>query len=146
MLRGNYPARVDDKGRLKIPQGFLQFIETSYGLDVFVTSLKGENVRVYPMEVWVEIERKLESMPNAHPSKGRYLDRVHFFGQVAALDRQGRLVIPSHLRESALMNGNVDVLGKFNFLEIWNHERFLEKLTQEPFTEDDSRALAEFGI
>ena len=81
MLRGNYPARVDDKGRLKIPQAFLQFIETSYGLEVFVTSLDGENVRVYPMEVWVEIERKLAGIPGAHPSKGRYLNRVHFSGK-----------------------------------------------------------------
>lgn len=44
------------------------------------------------------------------------------------------------------MSGNVAVLGKYNFLEIWNHERFLEKLRNEPFTEDDGRALAEFGI
>ena len=44
------------------------------------------------------------------------------------------------------MNGNVDVLGKYNFLEIWNHDRFLEKLTNEPFTEEDGRALADFGI
>lgn len=98
------------------------------------------------METWLEIERKLAEIPNSHPSKARFLDRVHFFGQASALDRQGRLLIPSMLREMAEMNGNVDVLGKYNFLEIWNHERFVEKLRNEPFTEDDGRALAEFGI
>lgn len=146
MLRGNYPARVDEKGRLKIPSGFLQLLETNYGPDVFATSLTGENVRVYPMEVWIEIERKLADIPNSHPSKMRFLDRVHFFGQATALDRQGRLLIPGILRESAQMNGGVDVLGKYNFLEIWNHERFIEKLRSEPFTEEDGRALADFGI
>lgn len=146
MLRGNYPARVDDKGRLKIPSGFLQLLETNYGADIFVTSVGGENVRLYPMDIWLEIERKLEAIPNSHPSKVRFLDRVHFFGQAASLDRQGRFLIPANLRESAQMKGNVDVLGKFNYLEIWNHERFMEKLQSEPFTEEDGRALAEFGI
>ncbi|MFQ5792678.1 MAG: division/cell wall cluster transcriptional repressor MraZ, partial [Acidobacteriota bacterium] len=116
MLRGNHPARVDDKGRLKIPNGFLQILLANYGMEVFATSLTGENVRVYPMEVWVEIERKLADIPSSHPSKSRFLDRVHFFGQALSMDRQGRLLIPAHLRESAEMNGSVDVLGKFNFL------------------------------
>lgn len=146
MLRGNYPARVDDKGRLKIPSGFLQLLETNYGSEVFVTSLTGENARVYPMDIWTEIERKLADIPNSHPSKMRFLDRVHFFGQATGLDRQGRLLIPTTLRESAQMNGNVDVLGKYNFLEIWNHDRFLEKLSNEPFTDEDGRTLADFGI
>jgi hypothetical protein len=44
------------------------------------------------------------------------------------------------------MSGEVDVLGQQNFLEVWNHERFIAKLTRDPFTDDDARALAEFGI
>ena len=44
------------------------------------------------------------------------------------------------------MKGPVDVLGKYNFLEIWNHERFLEKLKNDLLTEDDGLRLAEFGI
>jgi len=93
-----------------------------------------------------ELERKLQTIPGAHPSKTRFLDRVHFFGQATTRDKQGRLLIPSLLRETAQMSGSVDVLGKYNFLEIWNHERFVEKLKGEPFTEEDGHALAEFGI
>jgi len=146
VLRGNHPARVDDKGRIKIPNGFLQLWDANYAADVFVTSLSGENVRVYPMEVWIELERKLEAIPGAHPSKARFLDRVHFFGQATTRDRQGRLLIPALLRDTAQMKGPVDVLGKYNYLEIWNHERFLKKLEGEPFTDEDGHALAEFGI
>jgi MraZ protein len=146
VLRGNHPARVDDKGRIKIPNGFLQLWDANYASEVFVTSLSGENVRVYPMEVWIELERKLQAIPGTHPSKARFLDRVHFFGQTTTRDRQGRLLIPAPLRQTAQMNGNVDVLGKYDYLEIWNHERFLKKLESEPFTEDDGHALAEFGI
>lgn len=146
MLRGNHPARVDDKGRLKIPTGFLQLIETNYGAEVFVTSLKGDNVRIYPMDVWTEFERKLKAIPGFHPTKVKLLKRVHFFGQATTLDRQGRLVIPQHLREPARMTGSVDVLGMEDHLEVWNHDYLLEQLNQEPFTEDDHRALSEFDI
>jgi MraZ protein len=137
---------VDDKGRLKIPSGFLQLLETNHGPEVFVTSLTGDNVRVYPMEIWMEVERKLAAMPNSHPSKIRFVNRVQFYGQATAWDKQGRLLIPASLRESAGMNGSVDVLGQFNFIEIWNHDRMLEKLSKEPFTEEDGRALSDFGI
>ena len=61
MLRGNSPAKIDDRGRLKIPNGFRSFIEDEHGRDLFVTSVHGDSVRIYPMPVWADIERKLAS-------------------------------------------------------------------------------------
>ena len=49
MLRGNSPATVDEKGRLKIPSTFRTYIEESWGSDFYVTSLSGESVLVYPL-------------------------------------------------------------------------------------------------
>lgn len=146
MLRGNHPASVDEKGRLKIPTSFLHLIETNYGSEVFVTSLRGENVRIYPMEVWNEFERKLARIPDFDPTKQKLLKRVHFFGQANTLDKQGRLVIPAQLRESAQMKGSVDVLGMQNRLDVWNHEVLKEQIDAQPFGEEDERALAEFDI
>ncbi len=146
MLRGNSPAKIDDKGRLKVPSPFRAFIEEQYGPELFVTSLSGESVRIYPMTVWAEIERKLAAIPSTHPARVRFFNRVNYFGQVAELDKQGRVVIHQHLRESADTTSEVDVFGLYNYLEVWNHERFVAKLQREPFTDDDARALAEFGI
>jgi MraZ protein len=147
MLRGNHPARIDDKGRLKVPNGFRTAIESQWGQDMFVTSLNGDYVRLYPMAVWLEIERRLAAMPSTHPSKVRFLYHVNFFGQVTTLDRQGRLVIPPHLRERAAMVGEVSVLGLQNHLAVWNLRRLEERLLKkEPFTEEDGRLLAEHGI
>ena len=67
MLRGNYTARIDDKGRLKIPNAFRGLIEGQHGADVFVTSLTGEYVRVYPMPVWLALEEKMARVPSTHP-------------------------------------------------------------------------------
>lgn len=146
MFRGNSPARIDDKGRLKLPQGFRTSLEEKYGRALFLTSLTGEYVRVYPMPVWLEIEQKLGAMPSTHPARLRFLDRVNYFGDHGELDTQGRVLVPYRLRDSAGMAGDVDVLGQFNYLDVWNHDRFLAKLQREPFTDDDARALAEFGI
>ena len=146
MFRGNAPARIDDKGRLKVPNGFRSLLEGTYGRDLFLTSLTGEYVRVYPMPVWLDLEEKLGKMPSTHPARLRFLDRINYFGDQSALDAQGRVLIPARLRESATMTGDVDVLGQYNFLDIWNHDRFLTKMQREPFTDDDARALSEFGI
>jgi MraZ protein len=146
VFRGNAPARIDDKGRLKVPNTFRALLESKYGRELFLTSLTGEYVRVYPMPVWLEIEQKLGEMPSTHPSRLRYLDRVNYFGQAAELDAQGRVIIPVRLRDAATMAGDVDVVGQYNCLDVWNHDRFLTKLQREPYTDDDARALSEFGI
>lgn len=146
MLRGNSPAKIDDKGRLKIPNAFRTVIQEEHGREVFVTSLTGDSVRIYPLPVWLDIERKLAQAPSTHPARLKFLDRVNFYGQLAEFDPQGRVLLQPRVRESALMIGEVDVLGKYDFLEVWNHDRFLAKLVREPFSDDDARALADYGI
>ena len=144
MLRGNLPARIDDKGRLKVPNDFRAYIEKEYGRELFLTSLHGDSVRIYPMPVWIEQERKLAQLPTTNPSRQRYLDRVNFHGQHTELDTQGRVLIPQRLRESAQIVG--EVFGQFHLLEVWNHERFMAKMQREPYTEADARALSDLGI
>jgi MraZ protein len=146
VLRGNYAAKIDDKGRLKIPNAFRSLIEGKHGAQVFVTSLTGEYVRVYPMPIWAELEEKLAKMPSTHPARVKFFDRVNYYGQTAEFDNQGRVLIHPRLRDAALMTGEVDVFGQYSYLDVWNHERFVAKLQREPYTDDDARALAEFGI
>lgn len=146
VLRGNSPAKIDDKGRLKVPNAFRAVIEKNHGTKLFVTSLSGLSVRIYPMPVWLDLERRLHQVPSTNPSRQRYLDRVNFYGQEGELDTQGRVVIHARVRDSAQITGEVDVLGQVSFLEVWNHERLVAKLLSEPFTDDDARALSDFGI
>lgn len=146
MLRGNQAARIDDKGRLKIPNAFRALVEEKHGAELFVTSLTGESVRIYPMPVWLALEEKLARVPSSNPARLRFLDRVNYYGKVAEFDSQGRVLIHPRLRDSAGMSGDVDVFGQYDYLEVWNHERFLAKLQREPFTDDDARALSDFGI
>lgn len=146
MLRGNYAAKIDDKGRLKIPNAFRALVEKAHGSELFVTSLTGESVRVYPMPVWLALEERMSRAPSTHPARTRFLDRVNYFGQTAEVDAQGRVVIHQRLRESAGMTGEVDVLGAVDHLDVWNHDRLVAKMLSDPYTDDDAKALSEFGI
>ena len=146
MLRGNIPARIDDKGRLKIPNTFRALISEAHGREVFVTSLTGESVRVYPMPVWLDIEQKLAQAPSTLPARLKFLDRVNYYGQLAEFDGQGRLLIQPRLRASAQMSGEVAVIGQLTYFEVWNDERFQARLRHAPLTDDDMNALAGFGI
>lgn len=146
VLRGNHSAKIDEKGRLKIPSAFRALVEDQHGAGLYVTSLSGDSVRVYPMSVWLALEERLRRVASTHPARSKFLDRANYFGQVSEFDAQGRVLIPSRLRDSAAMVGDVDVLGQLDYLDVWNHERLLAKLQREPFTDDDARALAEFGI
>jgi MraZ protein len=146
MLRGNAPATIDEKGRLKIPSVFRAHIEESWGSDFYVTSLSGESVLIYPLPIWQEIEERLAKLPSLNSTKKKFLDRTNFYGQVTAADKSGRILIPTLLRESAQMAGEVAVLGYLDHLDVWNQKRFLERLKTQEFTEDDQDTLSNLGI
>jgi MraZ protein len=147
MFRGSSSAKIDDKGRLKIPTDFRRVLEDRHGSpELFVTSVLGDSALVYPLPVWEELESKLVALPSTNPVRTRFLERASYFGQQAQLDVQGRILIPQLLRESAGMNGDVVVMGQLDHLVVWNHDRFLARLNDQPFTEDDYRALSALGI
>ncbi len=146
MLRGNSLAKVDDKGRLKLPAQFRAAIEPEFGTEFFVTSLRGESVRIYPMRVWARVEEKLARASSVEPSVMRFRNSVNFYGQCAVMDGQGRVLIHPLLREKADIRGEVAVLGQQDFLEVWNRSAFEERLAGDPLTDADLATLASLGI
>jgi MraZ protein len=145
MLRGNYPAKVDDKGRVKVPGAYLAELR-ELGEQFYITSENGDHARLYPMKFWKEIEDKLARVSSHNAAKKKFLARTNYYGQVVELDGQGRILIPAVLRESAQMKGEVDVLGNLTFLEIWNHDRFTDEMNRNPMTAEDEKTLDELGI
>jgi len=144
-LRGNCPAKVDEKGRLKVPAVFLDALK-EYGNQFYITSPTGESARIYPMKVWSEIEDKLAKVSSQNRAKRKFLMRTSYFGQSVEMDAQGRVLVPSVLRESAQMKGEVDVFGNLDYLEVMNHTRVLDELKNAPYTEEDDKALEDLGI
>ncbi len=144
-LRGNYPAKVDEKGRLKIPAVFLDDLK-EYGNLFYITSPTGESARIYPMKVWSQIEDKLAALPSQNRARQKFLMRTSYFGQTVEMDAQGRVLLPAVLRESAQTKGEVDVFGQIDFLEVMNHTRVLDNLKNEPYTAEDFKTLDDLGV
>ncbi len=145
MLRGNAPAKIDAKGRLKIPSAFRGYFLDSWGSDFYVTSITGQSARVYPLLVWQEIEERLAQIPSFNSAKKKFLDRTNFYGQETAMDKQGRIALPTELRKSAEMVGEVAVLGYLNYLEVCNKERVRARLGE--LTEQDEMDIStELGV
>jgi MraZ protein len=145
MLLGNYQARVDEKGRLKIPAAFLEELREQ-GNQYFVTSESGEFVRIYPMRSWHEIEEKLAKLSSHNKTRQKFVARMNYYGQVVELDGQGRLLIQPVLRDAAQMKGEVDVMGNLGYLDVWNHVRFVESMSKDPMNDEDVKTLDELGI
>jgi MraZ protein len=148
MLRGSYTARMDEKGRLKIPADFKRILDEKYGRpDFYVTSLTGELARIYPLLEWEEIENRLALLPTMDPTKRKFLDRANYYGQMQQVDAQGRILIHTFLRGTAELIGEVTVIGYLTYLEVWSAERFRRlRLDEQPFTDDDAEAIARLGV
>ena len=144
-LRGNCPAKVDEKGRLKVPAVFLEGLK-EYGTQFYITSTTGEDARIYPLSVWSEIEDRLAALPTQHSGKRKFLLRTSYYGQQVEVDGQGRVLLPTVLREAAQTKGDVEVLGKLDYLEVMNHTRAIDKIKNDPYTDADDEALGNAGI
>jgi MraZ protein len=145
MFRGNYPTRVDEKGRLKVPADFKRVIEEKYGAQFYITSMDGKVAQIYPFEEWERIEQKLVSLSNFNPTKKKFLTRTNYYGQVVEMDGQGRLLIPQLLREMAGLKGEVAVMGYLTRLEVQSMEA-VRKEVEESFTSEDEQSLNDLGI
>jgi DNA-binding transcriptional regulator/RsmH inhibitor MraZ len=95
---GIYSSRCDDKGRIRLPKEFEEFLGTFPDPRFFVTSLDGRIGRIYPIQTWRENEKVFEEYeedPQAAEDIGYVADR---WGGVSGIDGQGRMLVPPDLR------------------------------------------------
>ncbi len=136
-FRGSAPARLDEKGRLKVPSLFREQIEETFGNEMFVTSLHGREVLLYPLPVWRTLEEKLAARPEIHRAKAKFLERVNYYGQNTTLDAQGRVLIPQILRDAAKLPPDVVVTGNIDHLVVSDRGALASRLASEDFTAED---------
>ena len=145
MFRGNNPARVDEKGRLKLPADFKRRVDELYRPQFYITSKDGERAEIWPLKEWERIEESLALAPSS-AAKQRFLDVTNYYGQVVEMDSQGRLLMPQLLREKADLKGDVAVLGQNKKLVVINDERAQAKIAASPLTGEDLDSLAIPGL
>ena len=146
MFRGNHPTRVDEKGRLKLPAEFKRLVDERYGTQFYITSKDGRRAEIYPLSEWQKIEEKVAQIPSMNPARKKFLDRVNYYGQMAEMDAQGRVLLPQILRETAKLAGDAVVFGQQTYLEVTDHDEFKQSMETVPLTADDQQRLASFGL
>jgi len=118
MFMGEYQHAMDEKGRLIIPAKFREGL----GEKFVITRGLDNCLFVYPMEQWKLLEEKIKELPTSHADTRAFV-RMFFSGAVEAeLDKQGRVVIPAHLREHARIERDLYVIGVSTKVEIWAKE------------------------
>lgn len=145
-FRGNATAKIDDKGRFKIPAVYRHVFAAQPTRDVFVTSEWGDHVRIYPLAAWIEIEKRLQAAPSMSEEIERYIRNVNFWGSMAELDTQDRVLIHPRLRERAATIGDVEVVGSLTYLAVWDGARFAKSMEEEPYTRHDKQQIKDLKI
>lgn len=143
MFIGEYLHTIDHKGRISVPAKFrVKIIEgcvVTRGLD--------NSLFIYTLKEWEKLAEKLTKLPLAQ-ADARAFSRLMFSGAVnIELDKQGRIVIPSYLRDYADLKNEIIICGVFNRIELWSKKRWqIYKTNSEKESNNIAEHLSDLGI
>jgi MraZ protein len=135
-FRGSYDVKIDDRGRIKIPSRFLSVFDSGYGRDVYITSLNGDHVMLYPIKIWEDVELRVENIGVWDPDVDEFVSRLSYWGTESEIDLKGRVLVPPDLRKASKLQEVIRILGKANHLVIWNEGIFRSKEMVEEYGKD----------
>jgi MraZ protein len=139
MFRGITSVTLDAKGRTALPTRMREtFAGVSGGQLVVTIDTRERCLLLYPLPLWEEVQRKLESLPNVNP-RSRTLQRL-LIGHATDLepDGNGRVLLPQKLRDYAGLDKRLVLVGQGNKVEIWSESRWEARM--EEWLSDDSVA------
>lgn len=125
MLMGEYNHTIDAKGRLIVPAKFREVL----GDEFVVTKGLDNCLFVYPNDEWQKFEEKLQTLPLTNKN-ARQFTRFFLAGAASVeVDKQGRILLPSVLREFAGLEKDVVLVGVASRIEIWSKDRWLQSIS-----------------
>jgi MraZ protein len=145
---GMYPARVDDKGRLKLPVGFQQFISGLPEKKLFVTSLDRRIGQIYPIANWRENKKFLYDYRDNPKSASRIAFNAQDLGADSEMDSQGRVLLPPEMRrELGIENQSVRLFAYKGRIQILSEAIYEEQKRQAAASaESDLETLEGAGL
>jgi MraZ protein len=148
MFRGRFEHALDPKGRLNLPAKYREILAGKYNDQIFLMSLgDGQNLRIYPLKEWENLEAKIAQLPSMNEHINNFMLQVSYFSSECELDKAGRVLIPQHLRDHVGFTRDVTLIGKLNFIEVWDKTKLLNKLEEiKTSTEEFKSYLAGIGI
>jgi MraZ protein len=146
--RGMYPARVDDKGRLKLPVAFQQYFAAVREKTLFVTSLDGRIAQVYTLHVWRQNEKFFETNRENSKAIANVAFRAADLGSETEMDSQGRILLSPELRrELKIENCAVHVYSYRGRIQVLSEDLYQQKKREAAETaQTDLEALEAAGL
>lgn len=149
MFRGGSFHTLDEKGRIIIPTRFKAVLESCASTDRFFLTILDGGLMAYPIAEWVALEKRILALEETSPAMWRF--KRYFVGSAVEcqLDRQGRVVIPQPLKESAGLEKEIILVGVLNHFEIWAKERWdanHRKLEEDMLQEEVLKEIRSLGI
>ena len=141
MFAGSNRLTIDDKGRLAIPARLRALLGDEYGKQVAVT-LGPESIEIYPAPVF---RRMAQAIPKIEDRAKRMVVMRNFVGYAveSEIDGQGRIVVPTVLRELKSLGTDVMLVGAIDHFELWTAAQWLAATTEsQPTYADAFAALA----
>ena len=141
-------ASVDEKGRLKLPAEFLEYLEALKVTKVFITTFDQRQARIYPIAVWKVNEKLFENSADNAGAAERLALLAKAYGGDAEIDKSGRVLLPAKLREALDLEKQpvwLDVYhGRINVVTKKIHEERMQ-LAQANMSED-LKTLEKMGL
>ncbi len=145
MFYGEYEHSIDRKGRVIIPAKFRQTLHANNIETLFLTRGLDGCLFLFAEPEWRIAESKFKQVLFTK-AEGRKFNRLFFSGATEIqLDRLGRLLIPTHLKEFAQIKQDVVVVGVSNRMEVWAKNKWKEfyETSRQGFEEVAERVLLE---
>ena len=118
MFYGQYEHALDAKDRVIIPAKFREIFKEHYAEKFYITRGLDRCLFVFTEEVWKAQERRFRDTPFTH-EQSRKFNRLYFSGACEVLcDKQGRILVPSFLKQYADIKENVAIIGVSDRIEI----------------------------
>lgn len=131
LFRGVNSLNLDVKGRMAMPMKYRERLEAqSNGQLIITIDPEDQCLWLYPLPVWEEIERSLDSLPTLDKSSRRIQRLLIGHATECDLDSQGRLLLPPPLREFAELDKQIVLIGQGKKFEIWDEATWTERRTK----------------
>jgi MraZ protein len=129
MFYGEYSHTLDRKGRLIIPSKFREALKEAYAEKLYVTRGLDKCLFIFAEEEWKSQESKFKAM-SFTKSQHRQFNRMFFSGAAELIpDKQGRILLPSYLKEFADIKKDIVLVGVSSRIEIWSKQLWQEFYT-----------------
>ena len=140
-FRGEHYHTVDDKGRVIIPLKFRNELGNSF----VISRGLGGCLFVYREKDFQELEERLLAQPMLDQHTLRLKRWLFASATETAADSQGRVAIPSNLREFAKIGDDVVIAGTGEKIEIWSREGW-DALNANLTDDEIMRSAVEIGL